>query len=157
IVLSATYRQSNRPIRRLDAEAIRDAMLAVSGRLDRTLGGDDSGELLFKEAEVIGAAIRPNPGQTDHPVYPTSPRRSLYLPVVRNAVPDVFALFDGADPNGITAVRNDTTVASQALFLLNHPFVREQALLFARRLLSLSDAERIVTGYRLALGRVPTA
>ena len=177
LVLSTTYRMSSRPdsagmkadpnnrylwrmpVRRLDAEAIRDAMLAVNGALDRTVGGDESGELLFAEGEGIGAAIRPNRVQTDHPVYTNSIRRSIYLPVVRNAVPDVFALFDGADPNGVTAVRNDTTVASQALFLLNHPFVRGQSLLFAKRLLAdpkLPNLERIATGYRLAIGREPT-
>jgi hypothetical protein len=137
-------------------------MLAVSGRLDRTIGGGDSGELLFKEGEVIDKNrdfFRPNRVQADHPVYTTSTRRSLYLPVVRNATPDIFALFDGADPNGVTAVRNDTTVASQALFLLNHPFVRDQALHFAKRLLEAKapDAERVAHGYRLALGRDPTA
>ena len=148
------------PRRRLDAESLRDALLAVSGRLDRAVGGNESGELLFKEAENIGARIRPNRVQADHPVYTASTRRSLYLPVVRNAVPDVLALFDGADPNGVTAVRNDTTVASQALFLLNHPFVREQSLHFARRLLAdpkASDADRIALAHRLALGREPLA
>ncbi len=146
--------------KRLDAESVRDSLLAVSGRLDRTVGGDDSGELLFKEAENISAGIRPNRIQTDHPVFTTSIKRSLYLPVVRNAVPDVLALFDGADPNGVTAVRNDTTVASQALFLLNHAFVREQSRHFATRLLAepdKTDAGRVGSAYRLALGREPLA
>jgi hypothetical protein len=73
-------------------------------------------------------------------------------------VPDVISLFDGADPNGVTAIRNDTTVASQALFLLNHPFVREQSLHFAKRLLAddkATDVKRVAIGYRLALGREP--
>jgi hypothetical protein len=143
---------------RLDAESVRDAMLAISGRLDRAVGGNDSGELLFREAENIGAGIRPNRVQADHPIYTSSNRRSLYLPVVRNAVPEVLTLFDGADPNGVTAVRNDTTVASQALFLLNHPFVREQSLHFAKLLLAdpkATDANRVAMGYRLALGREP--
>jgi cytochrome c553 len=178
ILLSATYQQSGRnderaakldpnnrllwrfPRRRLDAEALRDAMLAVSGRLDRTLGGNDSGELLFKEGEVIDkkrAFFRPNRLTGDHPIYTTSVRRSIYLPVARNATPDIFALFDGADPNGVTAVRNDTTVASQALFLMNHPFVREQALHLAKRLLKeTKDADRVALAYRLALGREPS-
>jgi cytochrome c553 len=146
--------------KRLDAESVRDSLLSVGGRLDRTVGGNDSGELLFKEAESIGALIRPNRIQTDHPIFTTSVRRSIYLPVVRNAVPDVIALFDGADPNGVTAVRNDTTVASQALFLLNNPFVREQSRYFAERLLALAkgaDADRVALGYRLALGRKPIA
>jgi hypothetical protein len=179
ILLSATYQMGSQtdekaqgtdpndrllwkfPRRRLDAEALRDALLAVSGRLDRTIGGDESGELLFKEGEVIDKKrdfFRPNQVRTDHPIYTTSVRRSIYLPVVRNAVPDVIALFDGADPNAVTAVRNDTTVASQALFLLNHPFVREQARHFAKRLLAdpnASDAEWVSAGFRLALGREP--
>jgi cytochrome c553 len=149
------------PRRRLDAESLRDALLAVSGRLDRTLGGNESGELLFKEGEVINPKrdfFRPNRVKADHPIYTASTRRSLYLPVVRNAVPAAIALFDGADPNAVTALRNDTTVASQALFLLNHPFVREQALHFARRLLAdpkATDTQRMQAGYRIALGREP--
>jgi cytochrome c553 len=181
ILLSATYQMGSQdeekaqkadpnsrllwkfPGRRLDAESLRDALLAVSGRLDRTVGGNESGELLFQEGEVIDKKrdfFRPNRLKADDPIYTTSVRRSIYLPVVRNAVPDVFALFDGADPNAVTAVRNDTTVASQALFLLNHPFVREQSLHFARRLLAdpkATDAERVSAGYRLALGREPQA
>jgi cytochrome c553 len=177
ILLSATYQQGNRsdrqaarvdpnnrllwqyPRRRLDAESLRDAMLAVSGKLDRTVGGDDSGELLFKEGEVIDKNrpfFRPNQLRGDNAIYTTSTRRSIYLPVVRNAIPDIFALFDGADPNGVTANRNDTTVASQALFLLNNPFVRDQAQHLAKRLLADSKAttaERLALGFRLALGR----
>jgi hypothetical protein len=147
----------------LDAESLRDAMLAVSGRLDRTVGGNESGELLFKEGEVIDKNrdfFRPNRVKGDHPIFTTSVRRSLYLPVVRNATPDIFALFDGADPNGVTAVRNDTTVASQALFLLNHPFVRDQSLHLAKRLLNdtaVPDADRVARGFRLTLGRDPRA
>src|SRR5207302_1411248 len=88
ILLSATYQQSGQsderaakldpnnrllwrfPRRRLDAESLRDAMLAVSGRLDRTLEGNDSGELLFAEGEVIDKNrdfFRPNRVNGDHP------------------------------------------------------------------------------------------
>jgi hypothetical protein len=146
------------PRRRLDAESIRDSLLFASGRLVLTVGGSESGELLFKEAEDINARIRPNRVQTDHPIYTASVRRSIYLPVVRNAVPDVISLFDGADPNGVTAIRNDTTVASQAMFLLNHPFVREQSRHFAERLLAdgnATDIRRVANGYRIALSREP--
>ncbi len=147
--------------RRVDAESLRDSMLAVSGTLDRTVGGDASGELLYKHGEVIIPTrdyLRPNQVQSNHPVYTASVRRSLYLPVVRNAVPDVLSLFDGANPNAVTAVRNDTTVPSQALFLLNHPFVREQSAHFARSLLTDpagTDADRVAQGFRLAVGRIP--
>ncbi len=144
--------------KRLDAESVRDFLLAVSGKMDRTIGGNDSGELLYKEAEDINALIRPNRLQPYHPVYTNSVRRSIYLPVVRNAIPDIFSLFDGADPNGVTTKRNDTTVASQALYLLNHPFVREQSLHFAIHLLSdpkIKDSDRIALGFRRALGRQP--
>ena len=150
------------PRRRLDAESLRDAMLAVSGKLDRKVGGDESGEFLFREGEVIDKSrdyIRPNRVNADHAFYLASTRRSLYLPSVRNALPDVLTLFDSADPNSVTAVRNETTVTPQALFLLNNPFVREQALHFAKRLLAdagETDANRIRTAYRLALGRDPT-
>jgi hypothetical protein len=160
ILLSAAYRQK-RPPRRLEAEALRDAMLSVSGRLSRAIGGNESGELLFKEGEVIDKRrdfFRPNQVKADHPVFTASERRSIYLPVIRNAVPDLFALFDGADPNALTAAREDTTVASQALFLMNHPFVRGQSLHFARRVLDTAAAkgdDGVKLAYRLALSRSP--
>lgn len=153
---------SHMPRRRLDAESLRDAMLAVSGQLNPVIGGGEAGELLFAAGEVIDGKrdfFRPNRVQADHPHYTRSTRRSIYLPVVRNALPDVLALFDAADPNGVTAARNDTTVPSQALFLLNHPFVRGHALHFAKRLLAdagVSDADRVRSAYRLALIRTPT-
>jgi hypothetical protein len=150
------------PRKRLAAEAIRDAMLAASGRLDRAVGGGDSAELLYKQAEVLDdkRGFAPNRLQTDHPVYTNSPRRSIYLPVVRNALPDVLALFDAADPNGVTARRNDTTVPSQALWSLNNPFVRAQALHLAQRLLAdeeLPQTDRVVRAHELILGRPATA
>jgi hypothetical protein len=149
------------PRQRLDAESLRDALLAIGGRLDPAVGGGEAGEFLYKEAEVIDRRrdfFRPNQVKADHPYYTACARRSLYLPVVRNALPDVLALFDPANPNGVTAVRDDTTVPGQALFLLNHPFVREQALAFARRLLTGAapdDVARVGAAYRLALGRAP--
>ena len=69
-------------------------------------------------------------------------------------------MFDSADPNGVTAQRNETVVATQSLFLLNSSFVREQARAFAQRLLSensLDDSQRIERAYRLSLSRVPSA
>jgi len=177
MVLSSTYQQggtaddsaspddpdrkwcSSYPPRRLTAEEIRDAMLAVSGQLDQTLGAGESGEFLYAKAEDIGAKIRPNRVAADDPFYTQFSKRTIYLPVVRNMLPDVLALFDAADPNDVTAVRNDTTVASQSLFLLNSPFVREQSRHFAERLLadpSWTDDQRIDHAHALAFGRQPT-
>ncbi|MFO0918943.1 MAG: PSD1 and planctomycete cytochrome C domain-containing protein [Planctomycetaceae bacterium] len=178
IVLSNAYRQSSLanpasrdadpegtwlssfPRRRLSAEEIRDAMLAVSGKLDPAPGTQESGEFLVSKAENIGAMIMPNRVVADDPFYTDFPKRSIYLPVVRNMLPDVLALFDAADPNGVTAQRNETTVASQSLFLLNSPFVRNQSRAFAERLftdVSLTDEGRIELAHQLAFGRAPTS
>jgi len=141
--------------RRLSAEEVRDAVLAVSGALDRNQGTDESGEFLYREAEDIKAGIRPNRVGADHPFYSEFTKRSVYLPIVRNLLPDVLALFDGADPNGVTAIRNETTVPSQALFLLNSPFMREQSRRFALRVLALEmpDEQRLEHANLLAFGR----
>ncbi|HUY35804.1 MAG TPA: PSD1 and planctomycete cytochrome C domain-containing protein [Pirellulales bacterium] len=149
------------PRRRLEAEILRDAILAAGGKLDAKVGGGESSEFLWSKAELLGGAkIRPNTLKADDPYYSTSLRRSLYLPVVRNLLPDVLALFDAADPNGVTAVRNDTTVPAQSLFMLNNPVVRERALDFARLLLTdgkLDESGRIALAYARALGRPPEA
>ncbi|MFM8288113.1 MAG: DUF1553 domain-containing protein, partial [Planctomycetaceae bacterium] len=189
LVTSATYRQqavSDRtlqpadaegrwlaglPRRRLSVEQFRDALLAVTGRLDLRAGSNESGEYLIDKAEGIGAKIRPNRVAADDPFYTTFIQRTIYLPVVRNMLPDVLALFDAADPNSVTAVRNETTVAPQSLFLLNSPLVRESSLAFARQLLTASagpadaaplarseedDRPLLVRAHRQALGREPT-
>ena len=65
----------------------------------------------------------------------TEPCRSVYVPVFRNSLPEMFEVFDFADPSMVTGRRNVSTVAPQALFLMNHPFVMEQARLAAARLL----------------------
>ncbi len=148
------------PRLRLEAEALRDAMLAVSGQLDRTLGGGDAIEVVWKAGEVIDAkrGFVVNTVNGNHPVY-RAPRRSLYLPVIRNALPDVLSLFDAADPYAVAAVRNETTVPSQALFMMNNPLVREQAQLFAKSLLAdtkMNDEERVRSAYLRALGRPPS-
>ena len=79
------------------------------------------------------------------------------MPLLRTLTPQTLEAFDPAEQGMVSGSRDTTTVAPQALFLLNHPFAREQALAFARRLLDakLSDGERIHLGYRLALGRAP--
>ena len=152
--------RGQRFVRRLSAEELRDAMLFVSGKLDRTPGSNESGEFLVSKAENIGAMIMPNRVTADDPYYTTFTKRSIYLPIVRNMLPDVLALFDAADPNGVTTQRNETTVASQSLFLLNSPFVRDQSKAFAERLLAsdklANDDQRIAEAHRLAFGRTVT-
>ncbi|HSU66290.1 MAG TPA: DUF1553 domain-containing protein, partial [Tepidisphaeraceae bacterium] len=131
--------------RRLDAECIRDAMLSISGQLDPKAGGPG-----YK----AGLA-------SDFGFKQTSLQRSVYLPVFRNALPDVFEAFDFADPSVSTGRRNSSTVAPQALFMMNNPFVIDQARETARHLLadkSLTDeGSRIAQAYRLTLGRLPDA
>ncbi len=127
---------------RLDAESFRDALLAVSGRLDLAMGGPSVRHFHFKD---------------DHsPVYdyarfdPDSPgarRRSVYRFVVRS-VPDPFMeALDAADPSILTPRRNTTITALQALATLNDPFVLKQCEHFAAR------AGTVEAAWRLALGR----
>jgi hypothetical protein len=146
----------------LEAEELRDSLLAVSGQLDRTVGGGASSDMAYQLGQLLDAkraVVSASTINGDHILYHL-PRRSLYLPIIRNGLPDTLALFDVADPNTVTATRNDTTVPSQALFLLNNPFVREQALHFAKQLLAdtkASDSDRARRAYQRSLGRPPSA
>jgi hypothetical protein len=102
--------------RRLNAESIRDSILAASGRLDLT--GPTNGSLTAVIGNgYIGANVKDSEFQVEHR------RRSLYLPIVRDLVPESLALFDFPDANLVTAKREDTSSPTQALFLLNNEFV----------------------------------
>src|SRR5262249_16783136 len=120
------YARAN--VRRLEAEEVRDAMLAVSGKLDRTLGGSlltgKNGYEFFDHSSK------------DLTKYDT-PRRSLYLPVVRNNVYDIFQLLDYPDAAVPTGDRNSTTVAPQALMMMNSELVSNASTDLATRLLAL--------------------
>ena len=138
--------------RRLDAEAIRDAMLAASGQLDLR---PPNGSIIANIGDgYIGRGIRPETFSKARANY-----RSVYLPIVRDFVPDVLDIFDFAEPSLVVAVRDATNVPSQALFLMNNDFVREQAAAMARRIrtTSVACAEQIPLAYRLTLSREPTA
>jgi hypothetical protein len=90
----------------------------------------------------------------------TSRQRSVYLPLVRGVTPTVLEVFDFAEQGMVTGRRDVTTVPSQALYLLNDPFVRKQSLALANRLLAettLDDKARVDRAYRLILGRAVTA
>ena len=128
--------------RRMDAECIRDAILAVSDRLSRQRGGPTV-----------------KPGTKSEFGYKfTSRRRGVYVPSFRNQLDDLLACFDIADPNLVTGRRMISTLPTQALFLLNSPFVHNHAELAAKRLLQqpASKTQRLKHAYALTLGREPS-
>lgn len=138
--------------RRLDAEEIRDAMLAVSGALDRTPGGAHP----FKP-EWEWRYTQHKPFVDDF----ESNRRSVYLLCQRIRPQPLLGLFDGADPNAATGQRPVSTTAIQALFMMNDPFAHQQAERFADRLLASVEGSgttesRIELAYQLAFARPPT-
>jgi cytochrome c553 len=149
MMTSATYMQSSEPPaelskadpanellgrmnrRKLEAEALRDAMLAVAGTLDASLGGVAINDL-------------------------NTSRRSLYVMTIRSIRSDYRALFDAADASAIVEKRNDSIVAPQALFLMNHPFVIERAKQLAARVekeAAGDDAAKIDWLYRTLFAR----
>lgn len=137
--------------RRLDAEALRDAMLAASGQLDLQ---PLAGSVVAQAGDgYIGRTIKPVQLQGD------SRRRSVYLPIVRDLVPEVLDVFDFAEPSLVVAARDATNVPSQALFLMNNEFVIDQSRAMAKRILAtpLPYERRIALAYELALARLPTA
>jgi hypothetical protein len=141
------------PKRRLTAEELRDAILAVSGGLDLTRGGSLMTVMnrTYANGGTAPANVREQLGYD-------STRRSLYIPIIRTGLFDFFAAFDYPDPSMLTGQRSSTTVAPQALFLMNSPFVKLQAAAFALRVQSLGqdDAARVGAAYQLAFGREPT-
>ncbi len=132
----------------LDAESIRDAMLAVSGRLDRSIPGPHP----FPSVDTWGFTIH-NPF---HALY-ESEHRSVYLMQQRNRRHPFLALFDAADPNQSMAQRLPTTTPTQTLYLMNSPFVQQQSEAFARRLLAApgDDTTRVRLAFEMAHGRAP--
>jgi mono/diheme cytochrome c family protein len=147
------YWRQNR--RRLEAEAIRDATLFVAGRLDFRMGGPGFALFRFKD-DHSPIYDHDDPSWIDPP---EGRRRTVYRFIVRS-VPNPFVeCLDGADPNAMVPVRNTTITALQALALLNDPFMIAQAEAFAARLKSIGahPGDRIREGYKLALGRRPTA
>ena len=169
IVLSRTYQLSSEPNpanseidaeneffwkanhRRLDAESIRDAILAISGelKLDPPIGsviatlGETQIDRNVKQLALVKA---------------DQPYRSVYLPVVRNNVADMMTTFDFAEPSMIVGQRSVTTVPSQALFLMNSRFMLKQSRSVAEQILadsSLTNRERVGRVYSGILNRVP--
>ena len=172
IVTSSTYRQSSadRPDaakidtgnqyywrmnrRRLEAEAIRDSVLSVSGRLNLKMGGPSFQDFVIKHPEHS-----PHYKYELHdPEDPASQRRSIYRFIVRSQQQPFLATLDCADPSLAVEKRNQTITPQQALAMLNNQLTLVMAKHFAQRVRTLEpNAERqAATAFRLALGRAPT-
>jgi hypothetical protein len=137
-------------VRRLEAEAIRDAMLAVSGRLDRKLEGPSVLPHLNENQEGRG---KPTSGPLDG-----NGRRSIYLAVRRNFLNPMFTAFDYPTPFTTIGRRTVSNVPAQALVMLNNPFVMQQAELWAKQVLATGSTteERVGAMYGAAFGRSPS-
>ncbi len=174
ILLSATYRQTSRVVgpagrraqaldaqnrwlwranrRRLEAEALRDAVLAVSGSLNRKMGGPGFRNFGFKDDH--------SPHYKYHEYDPNDPdthRRSVYRFIVRS-VPDPFMeVLDCADPSAVVARRNETLTPLQALSLLNNRFMLVMARRWAEKLRSGHEKleDQVREAFRQALARDP--
>ncbi len=170
LVLSSTYRMSGQaapaalaadpenrlwhhmPRRRIEAECIRDAVLAVSGRLDRTMFGP--GVPPYLTPFMSGRGRPKESGPLDG-----AGRRSIYLQVRRNFLSPLLLAFDYPTPFTTIGRRSVSNVPAQALVMLNSPFVAEQAELWAKRLLSnagQNDGDRMQQMYLEAFGRRAT-
>ncbi|MDX1565630.1 MAG: DUF1553 domain-containing protein, partial [Phycisphaeraceae bacterium] len=171
IVLSSTYRQSSRPraiqariaeadptnallhrmpIRRLQAEAIRDQILMVSGHLDRTVGGPSVPVYLTKHQ---GGRGRPKSGPLDG-----NGRRSLYLSVRRNFLSTMMLAYDFPIPFTTQGRRTRSNVPAQALAMLNDPFVVAEANRWGQSVAKRpgSVREKIVAMFEEAFAVKPT-
>lgn len=135
--------------RRLEAEAIRDSHLAVSGELDSTMGGN---LLNVKNREFVF-----NHESKENVDY-NFDRRSLYLPVIRNHIFAMFQLFDYSDASTLNGNRQTSTVATQSLYLMNSPFVNRMATALAKKILAAEtdDSARVERLYQMAYSRMPT-
>ncbi|MGE3780318.1 MAG: DUF1553 domain-containing protein, partial [Pirellulaceae bacterium] len=170
IVLSRTYQLSSEhderswhvdaenrwlwrsPRRRLPAEAIRDSLLAIGGQLDLSPGGSP--------VEGLGVLVTTNNAGAAGFQRRDSQRRSLYLPIIRSELPAMLTVFDFADPDLVTGKRPVTNVPTQALLLLNDPFVMDCAQRTSEQLLAVADPTdeaRVTAAYDRILSRPPTA
>lgn len=169
IVLSQTYQMASRPVskslaadpknllwhhrppKRLEGEAIRDTLLAISGKLDPTQEGPSVPIHLTKFMEGRGRPKVNGPLDGDG-------RRSIYVSVRRNFLSPFMTTFDTPVPFSTMGRRNVSNVPAQALVLMNDPFVAEQAKLWAERALAAEEdsRQRIEWMYQSAFGRLPT-
>jgi hypothetical protein len=141
---------------RLDAETIRDTMLTVSGTINLTMGGPP---IFPNVPDAILDTEKTKGTWRNEPDGPKAWRRSIYVYQRRSLPFPMFETFDHPDMNLTAAQRNISTVPTQALTLLNNPFVLRQAELLAQRIMSQAPddlARQIDLGYQYALGRPAT-
>lgn len=141
------------PLRRMEAEAVRDAMLATSGKLNRAMGGPSY--QLFKYKIINVAFYEPLDEYA-----PETWRRSVYRMSVRAIRDPLLATFDCPETASRTPRRENTTTALQALSLLNGPFTIQQAGFFADRVRTEAGAQpekQVARAFLLAFGREATA
>jgi hypothetical protein len=171
ILLSRTYRMSGQvdpvaqqkdpqdkylhhmPLRRLEAEAVRDSILAVSGSLNRRMFGPSV--LPYLTSFMEGRGRPPVSGPLDG-----DGRRSIYINVRRNFLTPMFLAFDYPIPFTTIGRRSSSNVPAQALALMNDPFVVQEASRWAKRLLTqknLNSQQRIRQLYETAFARLPTS
>jgi hypothetical protein len=168
IMLSSTYQMSSEynaraaeedpenvllwrmPRRRLEAEAIRDGILSASEALTDMAGGT---LLRYKDRQYVADTAKGANHDYERPV------RSVYLPVIRSSLYDVFQAFDFPDPTTANGGRDATIVAPQALFMMNSPVMLEHSRKMAKLLLDreINDSHRIHEAYERALSRPPNA
>ena len=136
--------------RRLDAESLRDSLMQISGMLDLSVS---SGRTIAK--------LSTYDNEYHHSEYPLRVR-SVYVPSFRNTMLDLFEIFDGANPNLVTGKRTRSTRPAQALFMLNSPFVMEQARLAADNFMKSPDysadnaEDSVRAAWRKCLSRDPS-
>ncbi|QDU51952.1 PSD1 and planctomycete cytochrome C domain-containing protein [Gimesia panareensis] len=171
LVLSKTYQQASQttldvaeidpdnillyqmPLKRLEGEAIRDALLSISGRIDPTLYGPSIPVHLTKFMDGRGKPPVNGPLDGDG-------RRSIYIQVRRNFLSPMMLAYDTPSPFSTMGRRNVSNVPAQALIMMNDPFVIQQANLWGQHVAEnpkfSTDQERTRWMYESALGRLPT-
>ncbi|HBN77966.1 MAG TPA: hypothetical protein DD473_19580 [Planctomycetaceae bacterium] len=166
IVLSRAYQLSSRmdsenyrqdpdnvyvwrmPKRRLEAEAMRDTLLALGQNLDVDF---PEGSLVAQQGEGnVSFRIRGDLAAGDV-------HRSVFLPIVRDEIPEILSIFDFPDPSLIIGERSSTTIPEQSLFLMNNEFVIRQAAGMASHLISehSTESDRVNQAYRMCYSRLP--
>lgn len=136
--------------KRMDADALRDTMLAAAGTLDLTFMGPNITNAKAVDGNDGGA------GKLEYDYVYTDVRRSVYTPAFRNKRLELFEAFDFGNNNQPLAKRNTSTVAPQALYFMNHEFVMEQSRSTAKRLLAMdftTDAQRLDKAFHMTLSR----